>query len=178
VRDAGIANWAVTGGNGARGDPLAPQRLGLEAEFAGSFNFAATRRALESVGGFDATFPAPSGEDNDLSYRLRDAGVRIAFVADAVVDHHHPTSLRRYLAEQMRHGEWRVVLYARHPRRVRGDGYAGPAELAAPPLALLALALAAAAPFRPQAAGAASGSDAGHRAALLLAAGWRGTPDR
>lgn len=130
-------------------------RFGRELDFAGSYNFAATRRALEAVGGFDESYPAPSGEDNDLSYRLRDAGFRIRFARDAVVDHHHPVSLRRYLAEQARHGEWRVVLYRRHPRRLRGDGYAGPEELAAPPLAMSALMLLAIAPFRPAALGAA-----------------------
>ncbi len=116
-------------------------RLPREITFAGSFNLGATRAALESVGGFDEGYRSPSGEDNDLSYRLRDAGHRIRFVPDAIVDHHHPTSLRRYLREQARHGEWRVVLYARHPGRVRGDEYAGPADLLAPPLALLSVIL-------------------------------------
>jgi GT2 family glycosyltransferase len=130
-------------------------RLGEELEFAGSFNLAATRRALEAVGGFDEAYPAPSGEDNDLSYRLRDAGFRIRFARDAIVDHRHPTSLRRYLREQARHGDWRVALYARHPGRLRGDGYAGPLELAAPPLALASLALLALAPLRGAALGGA-----------------------
>ncbi|MFN8176563.1 MAG: glycosyltransferase [bacterium] len=129
-------------------------RLGRTIDFAGSYNLAATRRALEQVGGFDERYAAPSGEDNDLSYRLRDAGFRIRFVPAAVVDHHHPTSLARYLREQARHGEWRVVLYARHPRRSRGDDYAGPADLAAPPLAVLSVVLALAAPFQPRALGA------------------------
>ncbi len=114
-------------------------RMPEEVEFAGSFNLGATRAALESVGGFDEAFPAPSGEDNDLSYRLRDAGHRIRFMPDALVEHHHPTALGRYLREQARHGEWRVILYARHPGRVRGDGYAGPAEFAAPPVAILSV---------------------------------------
>jgi hypothetical protein len=122
-------------------------RLPDDVEFAGSYNFGARRAALQAVGGFDETYPAPSGEDNDLSYRLRDRGFAIRFVRDALVDHHHPESLSRYLREQARHGTWRTVLYAKHPRRVRGDGYAGPADLAAPPLAVLSVACALAAPF-------------------------------
>ena len=125
-------------------------RMPREVEFAGSVNFGATRAALESVGGFDEKFPAPSGEDNDLCYRLRRAGHRIRFVPEALVDHHHPDHLRRYLREQARHGEWRVVLYARHPGRMRGDGYAGPLELAAPPAALLAAALLVLSPAGPK----------------------------
>jgi GT2 family glycosyltransferase len=130
-------------------------RLGTEVEFVGSYNLAVRREALESVGGFDPAYPAPSGEDNDLCYRLRDAGHRIRFVPDALVDHRHPTSLARYLTEQARHGTWRVALYRRHPGRVRGDGYAGPLDFAAPPLAVLSILLALAAPLVPTAGAAA-----------------------
>lgn len=122
-------------------------RLPDEVEFAGSYNLAVRRDALEAVGGFDETYRSPSGEDNDLSYRLRDAGYRIRFVRDALVAHHHPVSIRSYLREQARHGLWRVVLYARHPGRARGDGYAGPLDFAAPPLAVLSVAAALVAPF-------------------------------
>ncbi|GJM45233.1 MAG: hypothetical protein DHS20C21_20750 [Gemmatimonadota bacterium] len=117
-------------------------RLPESVEFAGSFNLGATRVALEAIDGFDETFPSASAEDNDLSYRLRDAGFRIRFVRSALVDHHHPISLTRYLREQARHGYWRVILYARHPGRARGDGYAGPVDFLAPPLAVLSVGLA------------------------------------
>jgi GT2 family glycosyltransferase len=130
-------------------------RLRDDVEFAGSYNLALRRSALERVGGFDESYRSPSAEDNDLSYRLADAGVTIRFVPDAIVDHHHPTRLGRYLREQARHGTWRVVLYAKHPRRVRGDDYAGPWDLAAPPLAALSVALALAAPLWPDARAAA-----------------------
>ncbi len=113
-------------------------RFAREVEFAGSYNLAMKREALVAVAGFDESFPAPSAEDNDLSYRLHDAGFRIRFVPEAIVAHHHPSSLGRYLREQERHGYWRVVLYALHPRRVKGDQYAGWADLGAPPLAALA----------------------------------------
>ncbi len=129
-------------------------RLGESVDFVGSYNFGARREALESVGGFDPTYPAPSGEDNDLCYRLRDAGHRIRFVPKALVDHHHPTRLGRYLREQARHGFWRVVLYRTHPGRVRGDGYAGALDLAAPPLAVLSVLLVALSPVLPPAGAA------------------------
>jgi len=122
-------------------------RLGPRVDFAGSYNLAARRSALERVGGFDESYVSPSGEDNDLSYRLRDAGYGIRFVPEAVVAHHHPERLGAYLREQARHGLWRVVLYAEHPGRVRGDGYAGPMDFAAPPLAVLSVAFALASPF-------------------------------
>lgn len=157
--------YAVAGGSygiANRGRPLAEaiqaeiawrhSRLPESVEFAGSFNLGARRDALEAVGGFDEAFPAPSGEDNDLSYRLRDAGYAIRFVPEALVDHHHPEELGRYLREQSRHGYWRVFLYGTHPARARGDGYAGPLDFAPPPLAVLSVAFLGAALFRPAAA--------------------------
>ncbi len=133
-------------------------RLPETVEFAGSYNFGATRAALESVGGFDETYRAPSGEDNDLSYRLRDAGHRIRFVREALVDHHHTASLGKYLREQARHGRWRAALYATHPGRAAGDGYAGGLDFLAPPLARVGAAAAVLSPAvstaRPVAAGA------------------------
>ncbi|MEV4422691.1 glycosyltransferase [Patulibacter sp. NPDC049589] len=47
---------------------------------------AAPRAALEHVGGLDETFER-AGEDTDLAWRLRDAGVAWHGVPDAVVDH-------------------------------------------------------------------------------------------
>ena len=120
-------------------------RFGDEVDFLGSFNVAYRRSAFEAVGGFDEAFSAPSAEDNDLAYRLADAGGAFRFMRAARVAHHHPTRLGSYLRTQMSHGFWRMTLNARHPGRARrGARYAAGAELAAPVLALLiALGLAA-----------------------------------
>ena len=116
-------------------------------DFLGSFNVAYRKAAFEAVGGFDASFPCASGEDNDLAYRLQDVGGRLRFTREAVVAHHHPTRLWPYLRTQARHGYWRMKLYAKHIGRARrGDQYAGMADLAAPPLALLVVALLAGVP--------------------------------
>jgi len=117
-------------------------RFGEDVDFLGSFNVAYRAEAFEVVQGFDTAYRAASGEDNDLSYRLRGRGFRLRFVPGAVVDHFHPVALEPYLLAQMRHGYWRMKLYARHPRRARtGDDYAGRAALWAPPVAVALLAL-------------------------------------
>ncbi|MCC6486943.1 MAG: glycosyltransferase [Candidatus Hydrogenedentes bacterium] len=117
------------------------RRFGKEVDFLGSFNVAIRREAFERVGGFDESFRAASGEDNDLSYRLRDMGGRLCFAHDAVVRHYHPTRLWPYLKAQARHGFWRVKLYQKHPGRASGDRYAGLVDLAAPPLTAVCAAL-------------------------------------
>ncbi len=108
-----------------------------EVDFVGSFNVAYRRDAFDAAGGFDATFRQASAEDNDLAYRLEDCGGRMRFAPDARVAHYHPTRLLPYLRTQMRHGYWRVKLYAKHPHRAKhGDRYAGLADLLMPPYAL------------------------------------------
>ncbi len=89
----------------------------------GSYNVAIRGSVFESVGGFDTSYPSASGEDNDLSYRIRQAGHKIYFEPASKVGHYHPERLRRYLAEQYRHGYWRAKMYRDHPRMAGGDDY-------------------------------------------------------
>jgi glycosyltransferase involved in cell wall biosynthesis len=111
--------------------------FGEEVDFLGSFNVAYKKVAFDAAGGFDESFRIASAEDNDLAYRLADGGGMLCFTRDAVVRHHHPTRLWRYLKTQMRHGFWRMKLYAKHPSRAKGDRYADRREFAGPPLSLL-----------------------------------------
>ena len=125
----------------------APRHAGTsplcEVDFLGSFNVMYRRQAFEAVGGFDESFPHASAEDNDLSYRLIDAGGRLRFNPRAIVNHYHPTRLIPYLRAQTRHGYWRVRLYVKHPNRAKkGDRYAGLTDLLAPAMALLAVVVA------------------------------------
>lgn len=119
---------------------LRHERFKDTVDFLGSFNVAYRKEAFDAAGGFDESFPYASGEDNDLAYRLQDAGGVLRFRSDARVKHYHPTKLRAYLKTQMRHGYWRMKLYAKHPRRGRGDHYAGLGELLGPPVSLLLIA--------------------------------------
>jgi glycosyltransferase involved in cell wall biosynthesis len=113
--------------------------FGDEVDFLGSFNVAYRKEAFDAVGGFDESFTAASGEDNDLAYRLADQGGRLRFARTARVAHYHPTRLWPYLRTQARHGFWRVKLYVKHPKRASGDRYAGLFDLLAPPWALAVL---------------------------------------
>jgi glycosyltransferase involved in cell wall biosynthesis len=89
----------------------------------GSYNFCILKNMFDQVGGFDLSYRNASGEDNDLSYKINSAGYRIYFERKALVDHHHPTQITKYLKEQFRHGFWRVSMYASHPKMISGDGY-------------------------------------------------------
>ena len=88
------------------------------------------------MGGFNQTYRQASGEDNDLSYKVLQAGHRIYFQRRALVAHDHPVRLGRYLKEQFRHGFWRVKMYRDHPGMAGGDGYTFWKDIAEIPLAL------------------------------------------
>lgn len=117
-------------------------RFKNEVDFLGSFNVAYRKDAFDAVHGFDESYTAASGEDNDLAYRLQDAEGTLRFCRAAVVAHHHPVRLLSYLRTQMWHGYWRVKIYSRHHGRARtGDRYASGFELLTPPAMLVLLGL-------------------------------------
>ena len=109
----------------------------VEVPFLGSYNVSFRRAALESVGGFDESYRMASAEDNDLCYRLRNAGWRLLFDRTNRVGHFHPTRLWGYYRRQMWHGYWRMKLYRSHPKMAGGDQYSSPLDFLQPPLALL-----------------------------------------
>lgn len=110
-----------------------------EPKVLGSYNFGIRRHVFDMIGGFDESYRTASGEDNDLSYKLLLTDFyKIAFVREALVDHYHTTSLKRYLYEQFRHGFWRAKMYRDHPRMSRGDNYTFWKDIVEIPLAGLA----------------------------------------
>src|SRR5204862_342543 len=125
-------------------------------------NSAYRAEALRTVGLFDETFGY--GYDNDVSYRLREAGYRLTFCRAAESVHRWREGLLGYLAQQYGFGYGRIDLVAKHPKRVTGDSVS-PAGMMMHPLVmgiaiagLVSAALAAAAdgPWRPIALGAAT----------------------
>ncbi len=103
----------------------------------GSYNFSIRKKIFNQVGGFNTDYRYPSGEDNDLSYKVIQTGYKIYFARDSLVAHDHPTKLWRYLEEQYRHGFWRVKMYADHPSMSRGDDYTFWKDIVEIPIVLL-----------------------------------------
>lgn len=100
----------------------------------GSYNFAIKKKIFEEVGGFNTQYRNASGEDNDLSYKIINAGYKIFFKKSGLVDHYHTTRLGKYLKEQFRHGYWRVKMYRDYPKMMAGDGYTFWKDILEPPL--------------------------------------------
>ena len=89
----------------------------------GSYNFCVKRKIFEEVKGFDVAYRNASGEDNHFSYKILQAGYKIYFEKESLVDHYHTVSLKKYLYEQYRHGYWRARMYRQYPAMLRGDDY-------------------------------------------------------
>jgi hypothetical protein len=98
--------------------------------------------ALHRAGLFDERFGY--GYDNDMSYRLRDAGHRLVICREASSLHHWREGFFGYLSQQYGYGYGRLDLVAKHPRRLTGDSVS-PAPMMSHPLVMAAVALALAA---------------------------------
>jgi glycosyltransferase involved in cell wall biosynthesis len=120
-------------------------RMAPRVDFLASFNILFRRDVLEEIGGFDEDYML--AQDAEMSYRVVEAGYELAFDARSRVKHFHPTALKKYLKTQARQGYWRVMLYAKHPGRARGDSYSGFSDHVQPLLALGSMALAPLTPF-------------------------------
>ncbi len=85
-------------------------------------NAAAIRRPVfEEVGGFNPALKVH--EDTDLSFRLRRGGHHIRFNPHAIVYHHHPATLRRYLRVQMLRAFWRMEVHKTYPHEAVSDSH-------------------------------------------------------
>ncbi len=63
---------------------------------------------------FDLSFPYAAWEDIELSYRLKQRGMRLVYRAEARVAHDHPTDLERFMTRQEKAGYSAVVFYLLH----------------------------------------------------------------
>jgi len=75
------------------------------------------------VGGWDERLGAgssfPAAEDNDLGFRLLEAGYRIVYVPDAVLHHRSWRPGRQYPQARWRYGVGKGGFYAKHAREPR-----------------------------------------------------------
>lgn len=77
------------------------------------------RRAFAAAGGFDPSLRG--AEDAELSFRLAHRGHKLVFAPQAVVYHHHPRSLLRYVRRKAHYGLWRTTIYRRYPGKAVAD---------------------------------------------------------
>jgi len=117
TRQKGIAPLFAQAEIEQRYDRMAKER---NIDFIGSYSAAYMRGLFLELKGFDESFPAASGEDPELSFRLAKAGHKMVFNPNAVVYHTHPESVSKYLRTRYYRGYWGRLLYKKHPDK-RGE---------------------------------------------------------
>lgn len=93
-----------------------------EAEHLPGCNMAFRRAALQSIGGFDPRFRV-AGDDVDVCWRLRDAGMTLGFHPAAVVWHRRRATLRRFWRQQHGYGRAEALLERKWPEKYNAPGH-------------------------------------------------------
>jgi hypothetical protein len=113
---------------------------GIETEHVCTGNSVYRLEALRRVGLFDDRLGY--GYDNDMSYRLRDAGYSLRLCRDATSLHRWRDGLAGYCSQQYGLGYGRLDLVAKYPRRITGDSVSPAGMMAHPVLTGAAIAMA------------------------------------
>jgi cellulose synthase/poly-beta-1,6-N-acetylglucosamine synthase-like glycosyltransferase len=100
-------------------------------------NSAYRAEALHKAGLFDESFGY--GYDNDMSYRLKNAGYSLRFCPGAKSIHRWRETLRGYLTQQYGQGYGRLDIVWKHPGWVAGDAVSPSMMMAHAPLMATAL---------------------------------------
>lgn len=94
-------------------------------DFIGSFSAGYRKNIFKKFGGFSSDFKRADAEDPELSFKIAKAGYKMVFNPKAVVAHPHVSTLKKFWKQKFSRGFWRVLLYKKHPEKMKGDSYTG-----------------------------------------------------
>ncbi len=107
-------SWVAAAVMVSPGGPVPVLLTDREAEHLPGCNMVFWKPALEAVGGFDPQFRR-AGDDVDLCWRLRQAGMRLGYTQAGFVWHARRSTIRAYLRQQQGYGEAEALLARKHP---------------------------------------------------------------
>lgn len=87
------------------------------AHFFTSNNIAVSRERFLAVGGFDASYPRAAAEDRDFCERWQLAGNPVVYAPEAVIDHAHALTLRRFWRQHFNYGRGAFHFHLGRARR-------------------------------------------------------------
>jgi cellulose synthase/poly-beta-1,6-N-acetylglucosamine synthase-like glycosyltransferase len=109
-------------------------------DFIDTYSAAYRRDIFIQNGGFNESFPFPSVEDQEFSFRLARKGYLMVFSPTAVVYHHHDRNIHEYLRRKFGIGYWKAIMLRWIPEKTFSDSHTAPTQRLE--IILLALALA------------------------------------
>ncbi len=92
-------------------------------DFVDTYSAAYRRDVFVEAGGFDATFPTASVEDQEFSFRLAARGHRLVFVPQARVVHVHDRTVGEYARRKFWIGYWKARVMRTHPSKLVRDSH-------------------------------------------------------
>jgi glycosyltransferase involved in cell wall biosynthesis len=92
-------------------------------DFIDTYSAGYRRDVFLAAGGFDVSFPTASVEDQELSFRLAEAGHLLRFVPEAAVYHIHDRTTCEYIRRKFWIGYWKVRVMLEHPGKLLRDSH-------------------------------------------------------
>lgn len=92
-------------------------------DFIGSYSAGYRKKTFLEFKGFDESFPAASGEDPELSFKISKSNKKMVFNDRAIISHNHVDSLWTYLKQKFWRAHWRILLYRKHPNKIKTESY-------------------------------------------------------
>src|SRR5262245_61124937 len=86
-----------------------------QARFFTTNNVAVSARCLHEMGGFDRDWTIAGAEDRDFWMRWRQAGFRMLYDSQIVVEHAHPMTWKSFLGTHYRYGQGAYYFHRRYP---------------------------------------------------------------
>jgi glycosyltransferase involved in cell wall biosynthesis len=93
-------------------------------------NFALATARLREVGGFDATIPSWTAEDKEFCDRWRRRGNEMIWVEDAIVEHFHDLTFRKFVRQHFDYGRGILTFRMRRNARAGSGGKIVPESVA------------------------------------------------
>ena len=90
-------------------------------DFIDTYSAGYRAEVLRQHGGFDPSFRID--EDQELSFRLAEAGHKMVFNPEAIVYHRHAATLQRYLKRKYEIGYWKAFVLGKHPDKALNDSH-------------------------------------------------------
>jgi lipopolysaccharide/colanic/teichoic acid biosynthesis glycosyltransferase/GT2 family glycosyltransferase len=97
-------------------------------DFIDTYSAAYRKKVFQDNGGFDEHFPAPSVEDQELSFRLANKGYTMIFVPEASVYHQHDSNLKEYFHRKYYIGYWKASMLRWLPEKMFKDSHTPPSQ--------------------------------------------------
>ena len=97
-------------------------------DFIDTYSAAYRREVFLENGGFDESFPVPSVEDQEFSFRLAGKGYKLVFQPEAAVFHAHDRDLGEYIRRKYAIGYWKAYLLHWLPEKTFNDSHTPPSQ--------------------------------------------------